>query len=141
MPGLADLSKAGPRMLVATAFRTTPVLRQGMPVTAALALLAGAGRIVAPLTVQHAIDAGLAPGTITPAVAVGGGAVLVAGTASLLLNRRLQDRVERSLAGLRRAGLRRVHDMAASTADRAPSADLVARLTSDVDQVTGWSPR
>jgi ATP-binding cassette, subfamily B, bacterial len=60
----------------------------------------------------------------------------VAGTSSLVLNRRLQGRVEEALAGLRRAGLRRVHDMAAGAADRVPSADLVARLTSDVDQVT-----
>jgi putative ABC transport system ATP-binding protein len=116
--------------------RVSPVLRQGLPVTILLALLAGAGRIIAPLTVQHAIDAGLAPHTIGPAVAIGGGAVLLAGASSMLLNRRIQDRVERALAGLRRAGLRRVHEMAASTADRVPSADLVTRLTSDVDQVT-----
>ena len=135
-PELADLSHARARTLIGTAVRTSPVLGQGLLLTVALALLAGAGRIVAPLTVQHAIDAGLTPDTVAPAVAVGAGAVLVAGTSSLLLNRRLQDRVEQALAGLRRAGLRRVHDMAAGTADRTPSADLVARLTSDVDQVT-----
>jgi putative ABC transport system ATP-binding protein len=105
-------------------------------VTGVLAVFAGAGRIIAPLTVQHAIDAGLAPGTVAPAVTIGAAAVLVAGISSLLLNRRLQFRVEQALAELRRAGLRRVHEMAATTADRTPSADLVARLTSDVDQVT-----
>jgi ATP-binding cassette, subfamily B, bacterial len=135
-PGLADLSRARARTLVAIAVRVSPELRQGLLLTCVLALLAGAGRIIAPLTVQHAIDAGPAPETVAPAVAIGLAAVLVAGAASLLLNRRLQDRVERALAGLRRAGLRRVHDMPASTADRAPTADLVARLTSDVDQVT-----
>ncbi|GIF20123.1 ABC-type multidrug transport system fused ATPase/permease subunit [Actinoplanes tereljensis] len=119
-----------------TALRVSPSLRQGLPVTILLALAAGAGRIIAPLTVQHAIDAGLAPHTIGPAVAVGGAAVVVAGASSMVLNRRVQDRIEQALAGLRRAGLRRVHDMAASTADRLPSADLVTRLTSDVDQVT-----
>ncbi|MET0494699.1 MAG: ABC transporter ATP-binding protein [Actinoplanes sp.] len=135
-PGLADLSRARARTLVATAVRVSPELRQGLLLTCVLALLAGAGRIIAPLTVQHVIDSGPEPETVAPAVAIGIAAVLVAGTASLLLNRRLQDRVERALAGLRRAGLRRVHDMPASTADRAPTADLVARLTSDVDQVT-----
>ncbi|MBM2614290.1 ABC transporter ATP-binding protein [Actinoplanes sp. LDG1-06] len=104
--------------------------------TALLALLAGAGRIIAPLTVQHVVDSGFAPRTVGPAVAVGAGAVVVAGTASMLLNRRLQDQVETALARLRRDGLRRAHDMAASRFDRTPSADLVARLTSDVDQVT-----
>ncbi|MEU4242344.1 ABC transporter ATP-binding protein [Actinoplanes sp. NPDC026619] len=121
---------------VRTAVRVSPVLRDGLGVTILLALLAGAGRIIAPLTVQHAIDAGLGPHTIGPAVAIGAAAVLLAAASSMLLNRRIQDRVERALAGLRRAGLRRVHEMAASTADRVPSADLVTRLTSDVDQVT-----
>ncbi|MET7403293.1 ABC transporter ATP-binding protein [Dactylosporangium sp. NPDC005572] len=128
--------RAGTRALAAVAVRVSPRLRRGLPLTVLLALLAGLGRVVAPLSVQHAIDAGLAPDTVGPAVAVGAAAVLLAGTASTLLNRRLHDRVEEALAGVRRAGLRRVHEMAASTADRLPSADLTARLTSDVDQVT-----
>ncbi|WP_436531230.1 ABC transporter ATP-binding protein [Actinoplanes sp. HUAS TT8] len=133
---LTDLSRVGPRRLIATAVRVSPQLRQGLWVTALLALLAGAGRIIAPLTVQHVIDSGVDPDTVGPAVAVGAAAVVLAGVSSLLLNRRLQTKVEAALAGLRRDGLRRVHDMAASTADRAPSADLVTRLTSDLDQVT-----
>ncbi|BCY11822.1 ABC transporter ATP-binding protein [Actinoplanes sp. L3-i22] len=133
---LADLSRSGPRRLVATAVRVSPQLRQGLAVTFLLALLAGAGRIIAPLTVQHVIDSGLDPDTVGPAIAVGAGAVVLAGGSSLLLNRRLQGRVEAALAGLRRDGLRRVHDMAAAGADRLPSADLVTRLTSDLDQVT-----
>jgi putative ABC transport system ATP-binding protein len=133
---LADLGHAGPRTLLRTAVRVSPALRRGWPVTAALALIGGAGRIIAPLTIQHAIDAGLAPHTVQRAVAVGGAAVLAAGASSMLLNRRLQAQVEGVLAGLRRAGLRRVHDMAAGTADRIPSAELVSRLTSDLDQVT-----
>ncbi|MBL7499830.1 ABC transporter ATP-binding protein [Frankia sp. CNm7] len=134
--GMADLSGAGPWRLVAAGLRATPVLREGLVVTAVLALLAGTGRVIAPLTVQRAIDAGLTPGAVRPAVAVGSVALVVAGVSSLLLNQRLASRVERALAELRRAGLRRVHDMAATTADRVPSADLVTRLTSDVDQVT-----
>jgi ATP-binding cassette, subfamily B, bacterial len=134
--GLADLSHAGAGTIVTTTLRTAPVLRRGLLVTGTLAVFAGAGRIIAPLSVQRAIDAGLTPATVAPAVAVGGAAVLLAGAASMLLNRRLQDTVEQAVAGLRRAGLRRVHDMAAGTADRSPSADLVARLTSDLDQVT-----
>src|SRR4051812_24627901 len=96
---------------VRTALRVSPQLRDGLLLTGVLALLAGAGRIVAPLTVQHAIDAGLTPGTVGPAVTVGAAAVLVAGSASMWLNRRLQARIEDALAGLRRAGLRRAHEM------------------------------
>ncbi|MFF5232748.1 ABC transporter ATP-binding protein [Dactylosporangium sp. NPDC000521] len=105
----------------------------------ALALLAGAGRVIAPLSVQHAVDAGLSPATVVPAVAVGAAAVVVAGAASIVLNRRLHDHIGRTLAELRRAGLRRVHDMAAADADTRSSADLTARLTSDVDQVTTFA--
>ncbi|MEV6347400.1 ABC transporter ATP-binding protein [Actinoplanes sp. NPDC051851] len=133
---LADLSRTGWRKLITVAVRESPQLKQGLGLTVLLALLAGAGRIIAPLTIERVIDAGLDPDTVGPAVAVGAAAVVLAGVSSLLLNRRLQTRVEDALAGLRRDGLRRVHDMAASTADRVPSADLVARLTSDVDQVT-----
>jgi ATP-binding cassette subfamily B protein len=76
-PGLAHLNH-GLRTLAAAAVRVSPQLRRGLPLTIMLALLAGAGRIIAPLTVQHAVDAGLTPGTVGPAVAVGAAAVLVA---------------------------------------------------------------
>ncbi|WP_306214334.1 ABC transporter ATP-binding protein [Actinoplanes sp. RD1] len=108
--------------------------RDGRLVTGLLALAAGAGRIVAPLTVQYAVDSGLR--TAGVAVGVGAGAVVVAGVSSSVLNRRLHGQVEQALAGLRRAGLRRVHAMPAATFDRTPGADLVTRLTSDLDQVT-----
>ncbi|MFT4265346.1 MAG: ABC transporter ATP-binding protein [Nocardioides sp.] len=136
MSSLADLGAAGPRRLARTAITATPVLTQGIALTLLLALLAGAGRIVAPLTVQHAIDHGLTPEAVRPAVLLGSTALLLAWASSLTLNRRLQRRVETALAQLRRQGLRRIHDMSASTADVTPSADLVARLTSDLDQVT-----
>ncbi|UDY23042.1 ABC transporter ATP-binding protein [Nocardioides sp. Kera G14] len=135
---LADLSHVGPRRLVAASIRATPVLASGLPFTLLLALLGGAGRIVAPLTVQHAIDAHLAAAVVDRAVLVGTIALVVAWASSLRLNRRLQSRVEAALAKLRLDGLARIHDMPATTADMTPSADLVARLTSDLDQVTTY---
>lgn len=104
-----------------------------------LALCAGAGRVIAPLSVQYAIDAGLDQATVGRAAAVGTSAVLLAGVSSVLLNRRLHGWVERSVAALRRAGLRRVHDMSAATADALPSGDLTARLSTDVDQVSTFA--
>ena len=50
---LADLSHTKPRRLVATALRASPLLRQGLPLTVLLALLAGAGRIIAPRSEEH----------------------------------------------------------------------------------------
>lgn len=132
--GLADLSGVGARRLTRLSFATAPVLGSGAALTLLLAVLAGAGRVVAPLTVQQALDHGLRHVPIY--VAVGAAAVVIAGLSSYTLNRRLQRRVETAVADLRRDGLARCHDMAATTADRAPSADLVTRMTADLDQVT-----
>jgi ATP-binding cassette, subfamily B, bacterial len=136
---LADLEHLGPRRLVALGLRITPVLISGLAVTLLLALAAGAGRIVAPLTVQYAIDRDLAPTVVTHAVLVGAVATLLAGLSSWALNRRVQARTERALAMLRRQGLARAHDMAPTTADQVRSTDLVARLTSDVDAITTFT--
>ena len=136
---LSDLRDLSPRGLVVLGLRTTPVLVSGLAVTILLALAAGAGRIVAPLTVQYAIDRGLAPTVVTHAVLVGAAATLLAGTSSWVLNRRVQARTEMALASLRREGLSRVHDMAPTAADRVRSTDLVARLTSDVDTITTFT--
>ncbi|WP_134739958.1 ABC transporter ATP-binding protein [Nocardioides sp. 503] len=138
-PGLADLADLGPRSLVALGIRVTPVLASGWVVTVLLALAAGAGRIIAPLTVQRAIDRGLAPAAVTHALEVGAAALVVAGLSSWALNRRVQRRTERALASLRREGLARAHEMSATTADQVRSADLVARLTSDVDTITTFT--
>nr|WP_272917720.1 ABC transporter ATP-binding protein [Nocardioides flavescens] len=104
-----------------------------------LALAAGTGRIVAPLTVQRAIDRGLEPAAVSHALGVGALAVVLAGLSSWALNRRVQSRTEHALASLRRQGLARAHAMSAATADHVRSTDVVARLTSDVDTVTTFT--
>ncbi|WP_134768552.1 ABC transporter ATP-binding protein [Nocardioides sp. 1609] len=139
LPGLVDLGHVTPRGLVALGVRVTPVLRTGLAVTLVLALAAGAGRIVAPLTVQRAIDQGLAPSAVERALMVGALAVVLAGVSSWALNRRVQRRTEMALASLRRQGLARAHEMSATTADQVRSTDLVARLTSDVDTITTFT--
>ena len=133
------------RRFVSTAVRVSPVLRQGLFLTVVLALLAGVGRIIAPLTIQHVVDAGFAPGTVGPAVAVGAAAVLLAGVASLLLNRRLQE----WLAGLpegrdSRVGLRgerlsvgeRQLVALARTAPADPDLIILDEATSGIDPAT-----
>jgi ATP-binding cassette subfamily B protein len=138
-PGLVDLGDLRAGRLVALGVRVTPVLRTGLLLTVVLALAAGAGRIVAPLTVQRAIDQGLAPAAVTHALGVGALAVVLAGVSSWALNRRVQRRTELALASLRRQGLTRAHEMSATTADQVRSTDLVARLTSDVDTITTFT--
>ncbi|MXG90918.1 ATP-binding cassette domain-containing protein [Nocardioides flavescens] len=138
-PGLADLGERTPGALVALGVGVTPVLRSGLLLTALLALAAGTGRIVAPLTVQRAIDRGLEPAAVSHALGVGALAVVLAGLSSWALNRRVQSRTEHALASLRRQGLARAHAMSAATADHVRSTDVVARLTSDVDTVTTFT--
>lgn len=138
-PGLVDLTHLTPRGLVALGVRVTPVLRSGLALTVLLALAAGAGRIIAPLTVQRAIDLDLAPDAVAHALTVGAVAVVLAGVSSWALNRRVQRRTELALASLRRQGLTRAHEMSAATADTVRSTDLVARLTSDVDTITTFT--
>ncbi|MFT4042188.1 MAG: ABC transporter ATP-binding protein [Gordonia sp. (in: high G+C Gram-positive bacteria)] len=135
---LPDLAGVGAVLLVRTAIAVSPVLRKGFPLTVLLALVGGTGRIVTPLTVQHALDSGLDPDVVERSVAIGGVALVLAYASSVWLNRRLHGGVEAALAQLRRAGLRSAHRMSAATADRLPTADVVARLTNDIDQVTSF---
>lgn len=108
--GLSSLP-GGPAAL-RIALRTTPVLRQGLPLTALLALVAGSARIIAPLALQQAVDSGLDPAVVRQAVLVGAAATATAGLASWWLNLRIRHRVETAIA------------------------DLVARLAADLDAMT-----
>ncbi|MEX5711218.1 ABC transporter ATP-binding protein [Parafrankia sp. FMc6] len=140
--GLADLGRARARELGRLIASTTPVLTVGLPLTLLLAFVAGAGRIVTPLTVQYALDHGLlephegTAGVVARAAGVGAAATVTAVLASWWLNRRVYRRTEAALAELHAAGVARIHEMAAETFARTGSADLVSRLTGDVDAVT-----
>ncbi|MFC5675930.1 ABC transporter ATP-binding protein [Aeromicrobium endophyticum] len=144
-PGLADLGRSSARDVLARVRQTSPSIVTGLWLTVILAAVAGAGRIVTPLTVQQALDHGLldtdadASSVVAHAVAVGAGATLAALVASWWLNRRVYRRLEQALAELRTAGVARVHRMAPETAATTRSADLVTRLTSDVDAVTTFA--
>jgi ABC-type multidrug transport system fused ATPase/permease subunit len=143
--GLADLSGASPLQLARIGIRLTPVLVSGLWVTTVAATVAGAGRIVAPLTVQYAIDHGLSDPThpdasvVTHAVAIGVTGLVVAALASMLMNVRLYRRVELACESLRARGLDRIHSMEQATVAEARNADLMARLTSDVDTVSTFA--
>ncbi|KPM56728.1 ABC transporter ATP-binding protein [Frankia sp. R43] len=139
---LADLAGARGRTLIHLLRTTTPMLTSGLALTLLLAFVAGAGRIVTPLTVQYALDHGLLhphPGTadvVLRAVGVGAGATVLAAAASGWLNRRVFRRTEAALAQLRADGVARIHEISYERFARIPSADLVSRLTSDLDTVT-----
>ncbi|MBZ5733374.1 ABC transporter ATP-binding protein/permease [Nocardioides sp. TRM66260-LWL] len=122
--------------------RHSPELREGLGVTLLLAVLASAGQVVVPITVQQTLDRGLgAPGgpDLRFTVLLGLAAlvaVLVTGLASYGMTSRLFRTAESGLATLRTKAFRHVHDLPVLTQNTERRGALVARVTSDVDQVS-----
>ena len=120
----------------------SPELKEGIRGTLALAVLASLGQVVVPIAVQQTLDRGLAaPGgpnvrfTVLMAV-VAALAVVVTSVASYAMTSRLFTVSERGLATLRIKAFRHVHDLPLLTQNTERRGALVARVTSDVDQVS-----
>jgi putative ABC transport system ATP-binding protein len=120
----------------------SPELVQGVGLTFLLSLLATAGRVVVPITVQQTIDRGLLgdggprPGLVAGLVLGGVAGVLVTGFASYVSNVRLFRSTEAGLATLRSTAFRHVHDLSVLTQNGERRGSLVARVTSDVDTIS-----
>jgi putative ABC transport system ATP-binding protein len=125
-----------------TGLRLTPEFHQGIKVTLLLALVATVGRIVVPVAVQQTLDRGLSSsdgpdiGFIRTAVLICGGAVIVTAVAAYRMNVRLYRTSEGGLAALRVRAFRHVHDLSMLTQSAERRGGLVARVTSDVDQIS-----
>ena len=120
----------------------SPELKEGFRGTLFFAVLSTIGRIVVPVAVQQTLDNGLnAPGgpdtdfMVMVAVVAGLSIVVTAG-ASYLMTSRLFTSAERGLATLRIKAFRHVHDLPVLTQNTERRGALVARVTSDVDQVS-----
>lgn len=118
----------------------------GWWLTAILAVVAAGGRIVVPVTVQHALDhALLSDGdvdrtrVILQSVAVGALAVVIAGTGSYFLNRRLVATVEGTLAAMREKAFEHIFRLSPAAVERIGTGTLVARLTGDIDTVSQFT--
>jgi ATP-binding cassette, subfamily B, bacterial len=120
----------------------SPELRVGLPGTLALALLATAGRAIVPVAIQGTIDDGFgATGgvdlvAIGRVVALAGLAVLVTALASGWMNYRLAAVVETALASLRVRAFRHIHDLSMLHQATHARGSLVARVTSDIDEIS-----
>jgi putative ABC transport system ATP-binding protein len=125
-----------------------PVLRSGFGVTLALAMVGAAGRVAVPILVQQAIDRGLDIGGVdVGGVDVGGvdvGTVwvlaMVALAATTLASvcqrtavKRLGDRSEEALYGLRVRLFEHIHRLSIADHNEERKGALVARVTSDVE--------
>ena len=120
----------------------SPELRVGLGGTLAFAVLATLGRIVVPIAVQQTLDRGLGAeggpdlafmGWMAGPAAL---AIVVTGVASYFMTARLFTSAERGLATLRIKAFRHVHDLPLLTQNTERRGALVARVTSDVDQVS-----
>jgi ABC-type multidrug transport system fused ATPase/permease subunit len=120
----------------------SPGLRTGLAGTIVLALIATAGRVVAPVAVQQAIDRGLRAaggpdiGAVATVVAVTIGVLMVTVTCTFLMNVRLFTVSETALADVRVRTFRHIHDLSTLHQQAERRGSLVSRVTTDVDQIS-----
>lgn len=122
--------------------QVSPQLVQGLGVTFVLAVLAAAGKVVVPITVQQVMDTGVladgGPDTrrVVTLVCAGALALVAGGLCSALVNVRLFRASEAGLAELRVRAFRHVHDLSVLTQNTERRGSLVSRVTSDVDTIS-----
>ena len=127
---------------IARGIELSPELKEGFRGTLFFAVVATLGRIVVPVAVQQTLDRGLgAPGGpdtgfVGTMALVAVAAIVVTSGASYLMTSRLFAAAERGLATLRVKAFRHVHDLPLLTQSTERRGALVARVTSDVDQVS-----
>ncbi|MGH8773628.1 MAG: ABC transporter ATP-binding protein [Jiangellaceae bacterium] len=120
----------------------SPEIRDGLPLTLLLALLATAMRAVVPITIQQTVDRGLmAPGGadldfVRWMCLVALGAILVTAFCAFRMNVRIFRASEAGLATLRTKAFRHVHDLSVLTQNTERRGSLVSRVTSDVDTLS-----
>jgi ATP-binding cassette, subfamily B, bacterial len=119
----------------------TPELRQGIRVTAVLALLAGAGRMVTPVLVQQVVDHHLSRGDLAGVLPMAVAGVLVVVLTALCARatgRRLAAAAERGLAALRTRTFRHIHALSIAHHNEERRGSLVSRVVSDVETLSDF---
>ncbi|GAB3783656.1 ABC transporter ATP-binding protein [Nocardioides ungokensis] len=122
--------------------RFSPELKEGIGWTLVLAVLASVGQVIVPIAVQQTLDRGLngpdGPDVRFTVLMGLAAAVAIALTSwsSYAMTSRLFTASEKGLATLRIKAFRHVHDLPLLTQNTERRGALVARVTSDVDQVS-----
>ncbi len=119
----------------------SPELRNGLPGTIAIALVATAGRVIVPVVIQQIIDGGFNGERVdmTFVVQMTGialVAVLVTAGFTGWMHLRLAKVSETALSGLRIRAFRHIHDLSMLHQASEQRGVLVSRVTSDVDQIS-----
>ena len=134
-------ARRGAAATVRRGLALSPELRRGLPGTLIIALVATAGRVIVPVAIQQIIDRGLQVGAVdldfvvrmTLAAVV---AVVVTAGATGWMHLRLARVSETALSGLRIRAFRHIHDLSMLHQASEQRGVLVARVTSDVDQIS-----
>jgi len=119
----------------------SPELRRGLPGTLLLALLATAGRVIIPVVIQQVLDRSLTDdgvdmGIVAQLIGFALIAVVITAAATGWMNLRLAKVSETALSGLRIRAFRHIHDLSMLHQASEQRGALVARVTSDVDQIS-----
>lgn len=119
----------------------SPELRRGLWGTIAIAVIATAGRVVVPIAIQRIVDGGFSSdgvdmGYVIRMTLLAFGAVIVTGLATGWMHLRLARVSETALSGLRIRAFRHIHDLSMLHQASEQRGVLVARVTSDVDQIS-----
>ena len=120
----------------------SPTLRKGILATVLLGVVATTGRVAVSVAVQIGIDRGLRSaggpnvGVVTTTVAATAVVLLVAMTATYLMNVRLYTASEVALSEIRTRTFRHIHDLSIARQQEEQRGALVSRITSDVDQIS-----
>ncbi len=139
---LATGEEMRPMQTIRRGLHYSPELKDGIAGTLALAVIASAGQVVVPISVQQTLDRGLngdGGPDVSFTVLLGLVAAVAVGLttwASYAMTRRLFTTSERGLATLRIKAFRHVHDLPLLTQNTERRGALVSRVTSDVDQVS-----
>lgn len=139
---IAQTSHLGALGTVREGLRLSPAMREGIGITALLAVVATAGKLIVPLAVQVTTDRGLlADSGVNVALVMTlcllcALALLATTACTTWVNIRLYKAAEAGLAQLRVRAFRHVHDLSTLTQDSERRGALVSRVTSDVDTIS-----
>jgi putative ABC transport system ATP-binding protein len=134
-------ARSGAMKTVRRGLALSPELRRGLPGTLLLALIATAGKVVIPIVIQQVLDvgvgdAGVDMGYVVTMITIASGAVVITALATGWMHLRLAKVSETALSGLRIRAFRHIHDLSMLHQASEQRGALVARVTSDVDQIS-----
>ena len=133
---------AGAWATLVRGLQLSPELRDGLAVTLLLAVVATAGKVAVPVAVQQTIDGGVVGvdeprlGVVAVAVALTALVLVATSFAGYAMTYRLARASETALSAVRVRAFRRIHDLSILHQAAEHRGALVARVTSDVDQIS-----